>query len=69
VAALTALGNATLQLKAYIHRVLNVSFSREEIVEVVIQMAVNVGFPAVLNRMTAAKDIFQQDKTSHNGSQ
>ncbi len=64
VAALTALGNAAPQLKVHIHGALNVGCSRKEIVEIIIQMAVYAGFPAALNGMFAAKEIFQErDKT------
>src|SRR6516164_4589994 len=48
IAALTALGNATPQLKVHIRAGLNVGLSREEIVEVIMQMAVYAGFPAAL---------------------
>src|SRR5271157_5177676 len=60
VAALTALGNATPQLKVHIHGALNVGCSRQELVEVIIQMAVYAGFPAALNGMAAAREIFQE---------
>ena len=59
VAALTAMGNATPQLKFHINGALNVGCTREEIVEIIIQMAVYAGFPAALNGMAAAKDVFQ----------
>jgi len=58
IAALAALGNATLQLKVHIEAGLNVGLSRDEIVEVLIQMAVYAGFPAALNGLFAAKDVF-----------
>jgi len=60
VAALTAMGNATLQLKVHIHAALNVGVSREEIVETIMQMAVYAGFPAALNGLMAAKEVFAQ---------
>ena len=60
VAALTALGNAAPQLKVHIHGALNVGCSREEVVEVIIQMAVFAGFPAALNGMSAAKEVFKE---------
>ena len=60
VAALTALGNAKPQLKVHIQAALNVGCTREEIVEVVIQMAVYAGFPAALNGMTAVKEVFKE---------
>jgi len=58
VAALTALGNAPVQLRAHIDMALNVGCTRDEINEVIIQMAVYAGFPAALNGMAAAKDVF-----------
>jgi 4-carboxymuconolactone decarboxylase len=60
VAALTALGNAPVQLRAHIDIALNVGCTRNEIKEVIIQMAVYAGFPAALNGMAAAKEIFQE---------
>ena len=59
IAALTALGNATPQLKVHIAAGLNVGISREEIVETIMQMAVYAGFPAALNGLFAAKEVFR----------
>ena len=61
VAALTALGNAKPQLKVHIQAALNVGCTREEVIEVVIQMAVYAGFPAALNGMTAVKEVFEKE--------
>ncbi|MBB5018307.1 4-carboxymuconolactone decarboxylase [Chitinivorax tropicus] len=58
VAALTALGNATPQLKVHIQGALNVGCTKEEIVEIIMQMAVYAGFPAALNGLYAAKEVF-----------
>ncbi|OZI57131.1 carboxymuconolactone decarboxylase family protein [Bordetella genomosp. 1] len=58
VAALTALGNAAPQLKVHIHAALNVGVSREEVVETIMQMAVYAGFPAALNGLFAAREVF-----------
>lgn len=58
IAALTALGNAAPQLKVHIEAGLNVGLSREEIVETIMQMAVYAGFPAALNGLFAAKEVF-----------
>ena len=60
VAALTALGNAPLQLKSHINGALNAGWSREEIVEAIMQMAVYAGFPASLNGLYAAKEVFAE---------
>ncbi|WP_090551790.1 carboxymuconolactone decarboxylase family protein [Paraburkholderia caballeronis] len=61
IAALTALGNAGPQLKVHIAAGLNVGLDRREIVETIIQMAVYAGFPAALNGLFAAKDVFAQE--------
>lgn len=58
IAALTAMGNAAPQLKVHIEAGLNVGLSREEIVETIMQMAVYAGFPAALNGLFAAKEVF-----------
>ena len=58
VAALTALGNAAPQLKVHIQAALNVGVTRDEVVEVIMQMAVYAGFPAALNGLNAAKEVF-----------
>jgi 4-carboxymuconolactone decarboxylase len=42
----------------HINGALNVGCKPEEIVEVIIQMAVYAGFPASLNGMFVAKDVF-----------
>jgi 4-carboxymuconolactone decarboxylase len=60
VAALTALGNAAPQLKVHIHGALNVGCSRQEVVEIIMQMAVYAGFPAALNGLFAAKEAFRE---------
>ena len=64
VAALTALGTATPQLKVHIHGALNVGCARQEIVEVIMQMAVYAGFPAALNGLFAAKEVFNERDSS-----
>jgi 4-carboxymuconolactone decarboxylase len=60
VAALTALGTAAPQLRAHIHAALNVGCSQEEIVEVILQMALYAGFPAAINGIQAAKEVFME---------
>lgn len=60
IGALAALGNATPQLKVHLHAALNVGCSREEVLEVLITMAVYAGFPAALNAIFAAKEVFAE---------
>jgi len=68
VAALTALGNAAPQLKVHIHGARNVGCSEQEIVEVIMQMAVYAGFPAALNGLFAAKEVFAHQDEPHGHS-
>jgi len=60
VAALTALGNAAPQLKVHIHGALNVGCTEQEVIEIIMQMAVYAGFPAALNGLSAAKEVFAE---------
>jgi 4-carboxymuconolactone decarboxylase len=59
IAALTAMGNAAPQLKVHIEAGMNVGLSRDEIVEIIMQMAVYAGFPAALNGLFAAGEVFK----------
>ncbi len=58
IAALAAMGNAAPQLKVHIEAGLNVGLSRQEITEILMQMAVYAGFPAAINGLFAAKEVF-----------
>ncbi|MFI0940550.1 carboxymuconolactone decarboxylase family protein [Streptomyces sp. NPDC021020] len=58
VAALAALGNAAPQLRFHIAGALNVGCTRREIVETFIHTTVYAGFPAALNALAAAREVF-----------
>ena len=64
IAALAAMGNAAPQLKVHIEAGLNVGLSRQEITEILMQMAVYAGFPAALNGLFAAKEVFAARRES-----
>lgn len=64
VAALTALGNAVPQLKVHIVAALHVGCTKEEILEVIMQMAVYAGFPAALNGIFAAREVFAEHEAT-----
>jgi 4-carboxymuconolactone decarboxylase len=59
IAALTSMRGVQPQLEDHVHGALNVGCSREEIIEVIIQMAVYAGFPAAINGLLAAKKVFK----------
>ena len=67
VAALTAMANAGPQLRVHIHGALNVGCTRQEVVEVIMQMAVYAGFPAALNGLFAAKEVFAETDEANLG--
>jgi 4-carboxymuconolactone decarboxylase len=58
IASLVTLGFAEHELKAHIHNALNTGCSPQEIVEVMIQMSVYAGFPASLNGLFLAREVF-----------
>ena len=58
IAALTAMGTAQPQLAFHIRAGLNVGLTREEITETIILMIVYAGFPAAINGINAAKEVF-----------
>jgi 4-carboxymuconolactone decarboxylase len=57
IAALTALGNAQPQLEVHIKGALNVGCKPQEIIEVIMQMAVFAGFPAAINALNVARKV------------
>ena len=58
IAVLAAMGTAQSQLKVHIEAGLNVGLTQEEITEILMQMAVYAGFPAALNGLFAAKEVY-----------
>lgn len=60
ISALTAMGNAQPQLKVHIEGALNVGCKPDEIIEIIIQMAVYAGFPSALNGISAAREVFKK---------
>ena len=64
VAALAALGKSLPLLKVHIHGALNVGCSRQEIIEIMIQMAMYAGFPSAVNGTIAAKEVFAERDSS-----
>jgi 4-carboxymuconolactone decarboxylase len=58
VAALTALGDAQPQLRVHIAEALNVGCTRQEVIETIVHTAIYAGFPAALNAIFAAAEVF-----------
>lgn len=62
VAALTVLGYPQGELKDHIRGALNVGCTRDEILEIILQMAVYGGFPAALEAVKTAAAVFSEDE-------
>jgi 4-carboxymuconolactone decarboxylase len=67
VAALTAMGDAPAQLKAHIVGALNAGLGRQEVVEVISQMAVYAGVPAAIRGLQTAKEVFAAQDAAEKG--
>ena len=62
VAALAAMGNDGVEFKAHLHGALNVGWTKEELVEALMQIAIYAGFPAAIHALLAAKEVFEERK-------
>ncbi len=60
LSSLATQGNAAIELKAHIKLALNAGVTREQIIELFMQISVYAGFPAAANAMLAAKDVFRE---------
>ena len=60
VAALVALANARPQLKAHLHGSLKAGWTARELVELIMQLSIYAGFPAALNALQVAREVFQE---------
>lgn len=63
IASLITQGHAGQALKAHIQGALNVGCTRQDIVELIMHMAVYAGFPCAVNAMLAAKEVFAETAT------
>lgn len=57
VAALAAMGTAVPQLEVHLNGALNAGVTQEELVEILLQLAVYAGFPAALNGVGALERV------------
>ncbi len=60
VAALTVLGYPQAELRDHIRGALNVGCTRDDILEIILQMAVYAGFPAALEAVKTAAALFAE---------
>ena len=63
IASRVTLGFAAHELKAHVGNALNAGCTQEEITETIMQMSVYAGFPAALNGLFIAGEVFQKKET------
>lgn len=69
IAALVTKGTAPSELKTHIQCGLNVGLTRQEIVEIIMQMSVYAGFPEAIAGLEVAKKTFETlDQDDHSSS-
>jgi 4-carboxymuconolactone decarboxylase len=68
VAALTVLGYPQAELKDHIRGALNVGCTPDQILEIILQMAVYAGFPAALEAVKTAASVFGESKETNQRS-
>ena len=66
VAALTVLGYPQAELKDHIRGVLNVGCTPDQVLEIILQMAVYAGFPAALEAVKTAASVFGESADAKN---
>jgi len=60
IASCVTLGHVTPQLRAHIEGALQVGCSRQEIIEVILQMSIYAGMAAASNAFRIAKEVFSE---------
>ncbi len=60
IAGMTAAGTMRPQLKVHIKAAINVGLTKEQIIEIMYHTAVYAGFPAALNGISAAREVFAE---------
>lgn len=58
--AICTLGFAVPQLKSHINAALNAGLKKDEVLEIFITMSVYAGYPAALNAIYAASEVFEE---------
>ena len=62
--AIASLGHAPLELKSHVNMALNVGWTKQEIIEALMQLTVYVGFPTAINAIFTAKEVFAEHDSS-----
>jgi len=68
VASIATLGHSLPQLKAHLRGALNLGITETEILELLTQMAVYAGFPAAINAVSVATEVFAERSVTRKAS-
>jgi len=60
IAALTAMANVKAELVSHIAQAEKIGLTRDEILEIILHMTVYAGFPAALEALDAAREVFSR---------
>lgn len=60
LSSLITLGYAQREIRPHIHGALNVGCTPEEIIEIILQLTVYAGFPAAINGLIVAAEVFEE---------
>jgi hypothetical protein len=60
VSSLITLGYANNPLYIHMHGALNIGITRQQLIEIIIQITAYAGFPAAVNAMHIAKQVFRE---------
>jgi 4-carboxymuconolactone decarboxylase len=67
ITILATLGNAKPQLAYHINAALNIGITRDEIIDIMTHLSGYAGFPAALNGVATAKEVFAEREKSEHG--
>ena len=59
ISSLITLGDAASELKVHMKAGLNVGLSKEELIEIILQMSLYAGFPRAIHAIKVAKEVFE----------
>ena len=59
ISSLITLGDAQSELKVHIKAGLNVGLTKQEVIEIILQMSLYAGFPRAIHAIKAAKEVFE----------
>ena len=60
ISSLITLGDAASELKVHMKAGLNVGLTKEELIEIILQMSLYAGFPRAIHAIKVAKELFEE---------